>query len=143
MENFFDEMNIIAMDEKELKMMNPLKFAYIGDAIYELYIRNYVLIINKKKINDINSIVVRYVKATSQSYAIINMKSFLTEKEWEIVKWGRNQKSVSSPKNVSISDYKYATGFETLIGYLYLMGEKNRLDIIISKAISITDSMGG
>ena len=71
----------------------------------------------------------------------MELKKFLTEDEWLIVKRGRNQKTASHPKNANVSEYKYATGFETLIGYLYLKQEKDRVERIISKAIVLINDM--
>ncbi len=141
MENFYRGLNISMLTESELKRLSPLKYAYIGDAIYEVYIRSYVLATSKKKINDINKLVVEYVRASAQGYAVKNMETFLSEEEWDIVKWGRNQKTISSPKNANMSDYKYATGFETLLGLLFLKQNENRLEEIITQAIKLIESM--
>ncbi|MBN2259320.1 MAG: Mini-ribonuclease 3 [Clostridiales bacterium] len=142
MEIFFESLDLNVLAENELRSMSSQKFAYIGDVVYELYIRNYALVVNKHKINEINRFVVKYVKASSQAHAILNMKEYLTEEEWEIVKWGRNQKTTSSPKNAVISEYKYATGFETLVGSLYLRQDKKRLEEIVSQAITLINQLG-
>ena len=141
MKGFFESLETSLITEDELKRMSPVKFAYIGDAVYEVYIRSYVLMINKNKINEINKVVVKYVRASAQAYAAKNLEFFLTEKEWGIVKWGRNYKTTSSPKNANISEYKYATGFETLLGMLFLKQDKERLEKIISKAILLIENM--
>lgn len=141
MEDFFENLKISSLSEDELKRLSSVKFAYIGDAVYEVYIRNYILVINKNKINEINKVVVKYVRASAQAYAAKNLESFLTEKEWGTIKWGRNQKTASSPKNANITEYKYATGFETLIGMLFLKQDKERLEEIISKAIFLIENM--
>lgn len=142
MEIFFESLDLNVLAENELRSMSSQKFAYIGDVVYELYIRNYALVVNKHKINEINRFVVKYVKASSQAHAILNMKEYLTEEEWEIVKWGRNQKTTSSPKNAVISEYKYATGFETLVGSLYLRQDTKRLEEIVSQAITLINQLG-
>ncbi|MCD6436073.1 MAG: Mini-ribonuclease 3 [Clostridiales bacterium] len=141
MDNFFESLDINSVSESELRRMSPLKFAYLGDAIYEFYIRNYALVVNKNKIHEINKFVVKFVRASAQAYAVMELKKFLTEDEWLIVKRGRNQKTASHPKNANVSEYKYATGFETLIGYLYLKQEKDRVERIISKAIVLINDM--
>ncbi len=141
MDNFFESLDLKSISEKELRRMSPIQLAYLGDVIYEFYIRNYALVVNKNKINEVNKFVVKFVRASAQAHAVMGLKEFLSEDEWGIVKWGRNQKTASSPKNASISEYKYATGFETLIGYLYLKNEKDRLEVIISKAIVIIKNM--
>ncbi|MEA3423449.1 MAG: ribonuclease III domain-containing protein [Bacillota bacterium] len=141
MDNFFESLNLKSISESELRRMSPIQLAYLGDVIYEFYIRNYALVVNKNRIKEVNKFVVNFVRASAQAHAVMNLKEFLSEDEWGIVKWGRNQKTASSPKNASISQYKYATGFETLIGYLYLKNEKDRLEVIISEAIVLINNM--
>ena len=83
---------------------------------------------------------ISYVKASAQSNLVKGIKPLLSEEEWTLVKRGRNQKSATVPKNALLSDYKYATGFEALIGYLYLVGDKARVYEIIHKGIAFIDS---
>ncbi len=124
------------MNRTELITMSPLVLAYIGDTIYESYVREYLIRKNiNKKVNDLHKSAVKYVKAKAQATAIHNLESELTEVELRIYKRGRNQKSHTSPKNADIIDYKHATGFEALVGYLHLGNEKDRLEYIISESI--------
>ena len=128
------------MNKTELIAMSPLVLAYIGDTIYESYIREYLIRKNiNKKGNDLHKSAVKYVKAKAQATIMHELESELTEEELRIYKRGRNQKSHTSPKNADIIDYKHATGFEALVGYLYLGNEKERLDYIISKGINIIE----
>ncbi len=128
------------MNKTELIAMSPLVLAYIGDTIYESYIREYLIRKNiNKKVNDLHKSAVKYVKAKAQATIMHELESELTEEELRIYKRGRNQKSHTSPKNADIIDYKHATGFEALVGYLYLGNEKERLDYIISKGINIIE----
>lgn len=128
------------MNRTELITMSPLVLAYIGDTIYESYIREYLIRKNiNKKVNDLHKSAVKYVKAKAQATIMHELESELTEEELRIYKRGRNQKSHTSPKNADIIDYKHATGFEALVGYLYLRNEKERLDYIISKGINIIE----
>ena len=128
------------MNKTELITMSPLVLAYIGDTIYESYIREYLIRKNiNKKVNDLQKSAVKYVKAKAQATIMHELESELTEEELRIYKRGRNQKSHTSPKNADIIDYKHATGFEALVGYLYLGNEKERLDYIISKGINIIE----
>ncbi|OPJ54916.1 Mini-ribonuclease 3 [Alkalithermobacter paradoxus] len=129
------------MEINNAGMRQPLVLAYMGDCIYELYVREYL--INKYqniKVNDLHKKAINFVKAKSQAMAIINIESELTEKEKSIVKRARNQKSNTVPKNADIIDYKYATAFEALIGYLHLNKENERMEHIINKAIEIIDN---
>jgi ribonuclease-3 family protein len=141
MQEFLEELDVQMLTGEDLKRLSPEKFAYIGDAVYELHIRTYAISTNKNRIHMVNRMSVKYVRASAQAYAVKNMQEFLSEEEWLLVKRGRNQKTISSPKNANITDYKYATGFETLIGYLYLKEEIGRLTEIIAKAITIIESM--
>lgn len=112
---------------------NILVLAYLGDAVYELYIRNYLIDKGICKIDNLQKASVKYVSATGQvkflNYLFEN--NILKEEENDIVRKGRNNKRKNHPKNTDILTYKYATGFESLIGYLYL-NNKNRLEKILS-----------
>ena len=126
-----------ARTKTEVRMMQPLVLAYVGDAIFELFVRNYL--VNKKTghVNEYHKKSICYVKAGAQSEIIHALEPGLTNEEWKIVKRGRNQKSATAPKNADITDYKYATGFEALLGYLFYIGDYKRLITIMDKAIKI------
>ncbi|SHK42430.1 Mini-ribonuclease 3 [Paramaledivibacter caminithermalis] len=139
MEKFLGLFDLESMEEEELRTMSPLVFAYIGDALYEIYIRKYIVHKYKVKVNELHKISTRFVKASAQAKIIHAIEEELTEEEWKIVKRGRNQKSGSVAKNASIIDYKYATGFECLLGYLYLLRKTRRIQEIIYMAINIIE----
>lgn len=141
MEEFLGSFNLEVMKKEELRTMSPLVFAYIGDALYEIYIRTYIVHKYKVKVNELHKVSTQFVKAAAQAKIVHAIEGELTEEEWKMVKKGRNQKSGSVAKNASITDYKYATGFECLLGYLYLLGETERLEEIISKAIKIIEEV--
>lgn len=111
----------------EVKMMQPLVLAYVGDAIFELFVRNYL--VNKKAghVGEYHKESTYYVKAAAQSKIIHALEPSLTDEEWTIVKRGRNQKPATVPKNADLTDYRYATGFEALLGYLFYIGDYKRL----------------
>lgn len=100
--------------------LNTLALAYLGDSVYELYIREYLLKKSIVKVKELQQEATSYVSAKSQTKILEKIKNYLSEEELEIVKKGRNAKSHKAPKNTDILTYKHATGFETLIGYLYL-----------------------
>lgn len=125
------------LSHHDVEWMNPLKLAYLGDAIFDTYIRTYIVTHFEGNMNDINKRVVQFVKASSQSKIVHHLKDELSEDEWRIIKRGRNQKSISVPKNANVTDYKYATGFEALMGYLYLTDQGDRLYEIVAKAIEL------
>ncbi|WP_053955624.1 Mini-ribonuclease 3 [Inediibacterium massiliense] len=133
--NFFDE----EICEQEIGLIPPLVLAYIGDAVYEVYIRQYAIHHCKKNVNDLHKMSTKFVQAKAQAKIVHVLEEELSEEEWIMVKKGRNQKSSSVPKNACLTDYKYATGFETLIGYLYLSKNINRLEEVIQRGIEIIE----
>ena len=130
----------IKMDKIKLITMSPLVLAYLGDTVYESYIREHLIRQNiKRKVNNLHKLAIQYSKAKAQATIIHELEDELTEEEMKIFKRGRNQKSHTAPKNADIIDYKYATGFEALIGYLYLSEDKERLEYIVKKGIEIIE----
>ena len=115
------------------QLINSLALAYLGDSIYEVYVREYLLKQNIVKVNELQKAAVKYVSAKGQYKNLMNMidSKFLTDEEVVIVNRARNHKSHTSPKNTDIITYKYSTGLEALIGYLYLSNKKARIDDIM------------
>ena len=115
------------------KDKNVLVLAYLGDAIYEVYIRKYLIDKNIVKVDNLQNEAVKYVSAKAQSKIINNLieQNILTEEELEIFYRARNHKGTRHPKNTDIVTYKHSTGFEAIIGYLYLEN-KERLNKIIN-----------
>ena len=140
LDNFYTRMNLTPLDEQTVRMMNPLKLAYLGDAVFETYIRLYLINHVVMTPNEMSKKAIQYVKAASQARLINGIKTYLTEDEWTLVKRGRNQKSSSVPKNALLSDYRYATGFETLIGYLHLLNHEARIIEIIGLGIELLEN---
>lgn len=118
----------------EAKNRNSLALAYIGDAIYEVYIREYLLGQGLEKVNKLQKEATKYVSARGQANYLKQMidENFLTEEELQIVMRARNHKTNSSPKNTDIITYKNATGLEALIGCLYLEGNNERIAEIMN-----------
>lgn len=122
--------------ETDVRMMSPLKLAYIGDAVYEVYIRRYLLEAAQGKMHAIHRTSTKFVSAKAQASVVREFEEFFTEEERNIIRRGRNAKSGTVPKNASIIDYSYSTGFEAMIGFLYLNDKIDRIDEIIDKIIS-------
>ena len=118
---------------------NGLSLAYIGDAIFELYIRKYVLSLGYTKVNDLHKQVIRYTSGEGQSYFIHKFLelNFLNDEEIMIFKRGRNSHVNSSRKNLELKDYLDATGFEALMGFLYLDDKTERLEELINSCIRL------
>ena len=133
-----DDLKMREFSKDEARRLNPLQLALIGDGVFEVFIRNYILTQNTAlSANRIHVKAIRYVKAKSQSDIMHEIEGFLNDEEEAIYKRGRNAKSPTVPKNADVRDYRMATGFEALIGYLYLIGHKERLEFIFNKSIEI------
>ena len=113
--------------------INIITLAYLGDAVYEVYIRNYLINKGIAKVNQLQEMAIKYVSAKSQS-RILNFlinNNLLNPEEIDIIKRGRNYKRESHPKNTNIITYKTSSGFEALIGYLYFNKNTQRIDGIM------------
>ena len=133
----FELFNNISGKIENTYMYSPAQLAYAGDAVYELLVRSLILNSHDISVNKMHKLAVKFVKAESQAYIISKLTDVLTEEEKKIVKRGRNAKVTSSPKNVDFMDYRYATGFEALLGYLFLNKYIDRLMDIFSKIVEI------
>lgn len=121
----------------DTRLVNVITLAYLGDAIYEVYVREYLINMGYAKVEILQKKATNYVSAKNQCRivnALIDL-NFFTEEEMEVFKRGRNYKRESHPKNTDIITYKNSTGFEAIIGYLYLEGKKERLEEIIKKIL--------
>lgn len=119
------------------KSMNVLALAYLGDAVYEIYIREYLIKKGIVKVKELQAESINYVSAKAQSHYLkfLLNQDFFIEEELSIIKRARNHKGSSHPKNTDIITYKYATGLEALVGYLYLEKNQNRINEIMKKII--------
>jgi ribonuclease III family protein len=117
----------------DAKQMNALALAYMGDAVYETYVRQFLLQSGRVKPNQLHRAATGYVSAKAQAAALkgITEQNVLTEEELAIVRRGRNAKSGTIPKNTDVQTYRYSTAFEALIGYLFLQNRKSRLEELI------------
>ena len=113
------------IERKEATEFSPLVLAYIGDAVYELIVRSILVSMGNRPVNKLNKDATSLVKAAAQSEIVKLISDKLSEEEYTVFKRGRNSSPHTMAKNASMSDYKYATGFEALIGFLYL---DNRCD---------------
>ena len=102
--------------------------AYIGDAVFELQVRKRLIDEGETQSGRMNKIALSYVKATAQSAAIERLQPYLTPEEEDIYKRGRNAHGISAPKSAGMGEYRRATGFEALFGWLYLRGEQKRIE---------------
>lgn len=119
-----------------VKNISPLTLAYIGDAVFELYVRNKIIKENYQlSVDSLHQLSVGHVNASSQSSIIHSIWDHLNDEEKWIVKKGRNAKSASTPKNADVVKYRYATGYEALLGYLFLKDDIQRLTEILNVSL--------
>ncbi len=130
------------MEKTKIKQINTTALAYIGDAVYELYVREYVMNRGCLRTDKLHKDGIKYVNANSQALAIKKLFENLTEEEKGLVKRARNRKTITKAKNTDIISYKWATAFEALIGYLYLLDNKKRMEDIIDKSLEVINEQG-
>lgn len=133
----FEQLDGKIYTKAELLNMKPLALAFVGDCVYELYIRNFLITEKYRDVNELHRKSVFYVKAKAQAYILHTLEEELTEDEQNFVRRGRNAHPHTVPKNANVIDYRYATAYEALIGYLYLSGNSERLRYILEKSVKI------
>lgn len=126
------------MEEIDVNQMSPLVWAYIGDSVYEQYIRDYLVTNTKYKPHKLHVEATKFVKAAAQAKILQNIENDLTEEEKDIVRRTRNTKNHHLPKNSNVQEYMYATAFEGLIGYLHLSKQVGRLEEILKLSLELT-----
>ena len=131
MENFIN----IKRSKKEVNLLSPLTWAYIGDSVYELYIRTKLVNETKQKPHALHMTSIKYVKAKAQAEILKKIEDMLSEEEKDIVRRGRNAENHHLPKNANVQEYMYATAYEALIGYLYLTEQTKRLQEILESSV--------
>ncbi len=116
---------------ENVNLLSPSVLAFVGDAVYGLYVRTMLSRVNRPS-GELHKLSVEYVKASAQARAFAVIENILTEKEISVFKRGRNFHTSSTPKSATVSEYHTATGLEALFGYLYLSGERDRADELFS-----------
>lgn len=134
---------VFQMEERDVKEYSPLTLAYIGDSVYDLVVKSLVVNQGNRPVNTLHKMTSSFVQASAQSKMMRTLQGILTEEEHSIYKRGRNAKSVSPAKNQSVTDYRRATGFEALIGYLYLQKEWERMLFLIKTGLESLNQTSG
>lgn len=134
-----------SMRGADVKQLKALALAYMGDAVYEQAIREYLLCKGKVKPQILHKEATRFVSAKAQAEIIRTMRDqqFLTEEELAVMRRGRNAKSGSVPRNTDVTTYNYSSAFEAVIGYTYLLKQHDRLEQLIEKAIELAEHPEG
>ncbi len=135
MEKLNISFDLPAISPKEINLINPQSLAFVGDAVYTLFVRSFFCETDKVKSRVLHKKVIDFVKASAQSQALDNIYDSLNEEEIDIVKRARNTKVNSMAKNAKMIEYKKSTGFEALLGFLYLSNKKDRLNQILHMAV--------
>ncbi len=129
--------------KESVRQINPLVLAFIGDAVYEIFIRTYL--VDKSRDMSVHKLhveAIKFVKAHAQSQVIKKLEKELSEEEVYFFKRGRNAKSGTVPKNADVQEYRFATGFETLMGFLYLTEQDERLNQLLNEIIDLQKDGG-
>lgn len=132
--SFFKE--AFRLRDVDAMMYSPLVLAYVGDAVYEIMIRTKVVNEGSMQVNKLHKKTAGFVRASAQAQMILALEGELTEEEYAVYKRGRNAKSASMAKNATMKDYRMATGFEALVGYLYLSEQYHRLTELVSLGLT-------
>lgn len=127
-----------AIEKKQAMDLNPLVLAFVGDSVQMLYIKTKLALSHDCKSGKLHTLAKESVNATAQAQTYEDIKDILTEEEMQVYKRARNSKTSSSAKNAKITDYRKATGFEAVIGYLYLTGQSGRLITLLDASCRTT-----
>lgn len=132
-------MLLFHLPAKKPQLMNPVVLAYIGDAVFELLVRQYLISLPNQKSHHLHREATKFVSAKGQKRVLDRWQPHLTEEEADIVRRGRNAKSGTPPKNANLADYRLATALESLVGYLYYEGRTDRLNELFAIALELEE----
>lgn len=121
------------MDKLKANNLNPIVLAFVGDAVYSLYIRERLTFLSDCKTGELNKLTTKEVSAIAQAEFVKDILPILTEEELYVFKRARNAKKPTKAKHASVAEYNMSTGFEAVLGYLYVIGEIDRLNFILNK----------
>ena len=121
------------MDKQKANNLNPIVLAFVGDAVYSLFVRERLTFTSDCKTGELNKLATSQVNASAQAEFIKEIMPLLNEDELSVFKRARNAKKTTKAKHASVSDYNGATGFEAVLGYLYLIGNNDRLNFLLNK----------
>lgn len=136
---FFRMAESLGFRPADTREMAPLSLAYLGDTVYDLYVRSYLVHRNPLTVNELHRQSSLLVCAAAQAEAYHKIEDMLTEQEADIFRRGRNAHSATVPKNASVSDYRTATGVEALFGWLFSRGEDERIDLLMNRILTESD----
>jgi len=138
-----DIRRLFPVKKQDIRMYSPLALAYIGDAVYDLIIRTMAVERANRPANELHRLTVRYVSANAQSRIVQALADSLTEEEQAVFRRGRNAKPHTKAKNASMDDYMKATGFEAVLGYLYLTDNMDRVLELVKMGVTLVEGHSG
>lgn len=121
------------MDAQKVRNLNPIVLAFVGDAVYSLFVRERLTCFSDFKAGELNKLAVKEVNATAQAEFVNEILHLFNEEELGVFKRARNAKKTTRAKSASIAEYNSSTGFEAVLGYLYLTGNLERLNFLLNK----------
>lgn len=124
------------------KQIPALNLAYVGDTVYDLYVRAYLIHTHPKTVHHLHLLSAQMVCAQGQARAFFALEPQLTEEELTVYRRGRNAHSGTVPKNANVADYRVATGLETLLGHLWVLGREERIDQLMAVAVQVNEEAG-
>ena len=124
------------------RQISALNLAYVGDTIYDLYVRAYLIHTHPETVHNLHLLSARMVCAQGQARAYFALEPQLTEEELSVYRRGRNAHSGTVPKNANVTDYRVATGLETLLGHLWVLGREERVDELMAVAVQVNEEAG-
>jgi ribonuclease-3 family protein len=127
------------MDSQKAKNLNAVVLAFVGDAVFSLFVREKLTFNSDLKTNQLNKLATAEVKATAQAELIKQIMPLLNEEELAIFKRARNAKKTTKAKHATVAEYNASTGFEAVVGYLHLIGDNDRLNFLLNKGIEDED----
>ena len=132
----------LAYPVEDPRQIPALNLAYVGDTVYDLYIRAYLIHTHPETVHNLHLLSAQMVCAQGQARAFFALEPMLTEEELAIYRRGRNAHSGTVPKNANVTDYRVATGLETLLGHLWVLGREERIDELMAVAVRVNEEAG-
>ena len=124
------------------RQIPALNLAYVGDTVYDLYVRAYLIHTRPETVHNLHLLSARMVCAQGQARAFFALEPLLTEEELAVYRRGRNAHSGTVPRNANVMDYRVATGLETLLGHLWVLGREERVDELMAVAVRVNEETG-
>ena len=133
---------VLGYSMEDPRQIPALNLAYVGDTVYDLYVRAYLIHTHPETVHNLHLLSAQMVCAQGQARAFFALEGQLTEEELAIYRRGRNAHSGTVPKNANVADYRVATGLETLLGHLWVLGREDRVDELMVMAVRVNEEAG-